>query len=113
MEKVFAAIASTARRQILAYLNDSELTAGEIGDRFDFSKPALSNHLRVLEEAGLINREKRGQFVYFKMNNERVANTVMSWATDFCPVGSGLKKESAERARQKSASDTSSTQDDS
>ena len=57
MDRVFEALASTPRRQILAYLNAGELTAGEIGARFDFSKPALSGHLRVLEQAGLIERE--------------------------------------------------------
>ena len=64
MDRVFEALSSSARRQILAYLHAGELTAGEIGDRFDFSKPALSNHLRILEEAGLVTREKRGQFAW-------------------------------------------------
>ena len=41
MDRIFEALASTPRRKILAYLNAGELTAGEIGERFDFSKPAL------------------------------------------------------------------------
>ena len=48
MDRIFEALASTPRRKILAYLNEGELTAGEIGERFDFSKPALSGHLRIL-----------------------------------------------------------------
>ena len=82
MDRVFEALASAARRKILAYLNEGELTAGEIGSRFDFSKPALSGHLRILEDAGLISREKRGQFVYFQLVPDRLANTVVS---DFAP----------------------------
>ena len=104
MERVFAALASTARRKILAYLNQGELTAGEIAERFDFSKPALSSHLRVLEEAGLIARDKRGQFVYFRLVPERVANTVFAWASELCPVAGPLKRESRANARQKSRS---------
>lgn len=101
MERVFAALASTARRKILAYLNEGELTAGEIADRFDFSKPALSSHLRVLEEAGLIAREKRGQFVYFRLVPERVANTVFAWAAELCPVAGPLKRESRANAKRR------------
>lgn len=93
MDRVFEALASSARRQILAYLHGTELTAGEIGARFDFSKPALSSHLRILEDAGLISREKRGQFVYFRQVPERLANTLFSWAAEVCPVAGPLKRE--------------------
>lgn len=93
MERVFEALASTPRRQILAYLNAGELTAGEIGARFEFSKPALSGHLRVLEEAGLIEREKRGQFVFFRLVPDRLANTIFAWAAEVCPVARPLKRE--------------------
>ncbi len=99
MDKVFSALASMPRRQILAYLNAGELTAGEIGDRFDFSKPALSNHLRILEEAGLIAREKRGQFVFFRLVPERIANTVFAWASEVCPVAGPLKRERRKGAK--------------
>ena len=99
MDKVFSALASMPRRQILAYLNAGELTAGEIGDRFDFSKPALSNHLRILEEAGLIAREKRGQFVFFRLVPERIANTVFAWASEVCPVAGPLKRDRRKGAK--------------
>ena len=99
MDKVFSALASMPRRQILAYLNAGELTAGEIGDRFDFSKPALCNHLRILEEAGWIAREKRGQFVFFRLVPERIANTVFAWASEVCPVAGPLKRERRKGAK--------------
>ena len=99
MDKVFSALASMPRRQILAYLNAGELTAGEIGDRCDFSKPALSNHLRILEEAGVIAREKRGQFVFFRLVPERIANTVFAWASEVCPVAGPLKRERRKGAK--------------
>ncbi|KGM25183.1 ArsR/SmtB family transcription factor [Stenotrophomonas maltophilia] len=100
MDRIFESLASTARRQILAYLSAGELSAGELAERFDFSKPALSSHLRILEEAGLIEREKRGQFVYFRQVPDRLANTLFSWAAEVCPVGGPLKREA--RARRKS-----------
>jgi len=93
MDRVFEALASTPRRKILAYLNAGELSAGEIGDRFEFSKPALSGHLRILEDAGLISREKRGQFVYFQLVPEKLANTIFAWAAEVCPVAGPLKRE--------------------
>jgi DNA-binding transcriptional ArsR family regulator len=98
MDRVFEALASTPRRRILAYLNGGELTAGEIAARFDFSKPALSGHLRILEEAGLIEREKRGQFVYFRLVPDRLANTVFAWVSELCPQGRPLKRESRAKA---------------
>lgn len=103
MERVFEALASTPRRKILAYLNEGELTAGEIGARFDFSKPALSGHMRILEEAGLVTREKRGQFVYFRLVPERLSNTIFSWAAEVCPVAGPLKRESRANARRNSS----------
>lgn len=103
MDRVFEALASTPRRRILAYLNGGELTAGEIASRFDFSKPALSGHLRILEDAGLIEREKRGQFVYFRLVPDTLANTVFAWVTELCPQGGPLKRESRKRAAEKRA----------
>ena len=100
MDRVFEALSSTPRRRILAYLNAGELTAGEIAARFDFTKPALSAHLRVLEEAGLIERERRGQFVYFRLVPDRLANTVFAWVSELCPQGRPLKREARARAEQ-------------
>lgn len=107
MDRVFEALASGPRRRILAYLDGGELSAGEIAERFDFSKPALSNHLRILEDAGLIAREKRGQFVYFSLVRERLVNTLNAWVQEFCPHGRPLKREARMRARAKRAQDQS------
>jgi len=59
MDAVFEALASQVRRRILAYLSAGSLTAGEIADRFDISKPSVSKHLSILENAGLIKGERR------------------------------------------------------
>ena len=94
MQRVFEALASTTRRKILAYLAHSSLTAGEIAERFDMSKPSISQHLGVLETAGLVTREKRGQFVHYSIVEESVANTLNGFVQEVCPVSRPLKRES-------------------
>ena len=97
MQRVFEALASTTRRKILAYLGDTELTAGEIAERFDISKPAVSQHLSVLENAGLVTREKRGQFVHYRLVEDNLANTLNGYLQEVCPVSRPLKRESKAR----------------
>lgn len=98
MDNIFAALASAPRRKILAYLSASDLTAGEIAARFDMSKPSISKHLSVLENAGLIKGEKKGQFVHYSMVQENLTNTLNGFIQDVCPVARPLKRESAARA---------------
>jgi DNA-binding transcriptional ArsR family regulator len=95
MDKVFEALASTPRRKILAYLAEVDLTAGEIAARFEMSKPAISKHLQVLENAGLIRGEKRGQFIHYSLVREALANTLNGFVQKVCPVSRPLKRESA------------------
>ena len=94
-DHVFAALASTARRKILAYLSAADLTAGEIADRFSISKPAISKHLQILENAGLVSSEKNGQFVTYSLVRENLANTLNGYVQEVCPVARPLKRESA------------------
>ena len=95
MEKVFEALASTPRRKILAYLSQVDLTAGEIAARFDMSKPAISKHLQILENAGLVRSEKQGQFVRYSLVTDNLVNTLNGFVQHLCPVSTPLKKESA------------------
>lgn len=99
MERVFEALASSPRRKILAYLSEAELTAGEIAERFDMAKPSLSKHLRVLENAGLVQSDKRGQFVFYRLVRDNLVNTLNGFVSSVCPVARPLKKESRELKR--------------
>lgn len=101
MDKVFTALASTPRRKILAYLSATSLTAGEISERFEMSKPSLSKHLSILENAGLISREKKGQYVHYSLVPANLTNTLNGFAQSICPVGGPLAKESREKAKDK------------
>jgi DNA-binding transcriptional ArsR family regulator len=93
-DKIFEALASLPRRQILAYLSEQELPAGDIAARFDMSAPAISRHLAVLENAGLIAGERRGQFVIYKLIPDSLVNTLTQFAFEICPVAGPIKRES-------------------
>jgi len=97
MDKIFAALSSTARRKILAYLSGGELTAGEIAARFSMSKPAVSKHLQILENAGLIRGDKRGQFIHYALVRESLTNTLNGYLQEVCPVSRPLKREAQRR----------------
>lgn len=101
IESTFEALASTPRRKILAYLSEASMTAGEIAERFEMTKPALSKHLKVLENAGLVRSEKKGQYVHYSLADKNMINTLHSFLATFCPTGGPLKKESAAKARQR------------
>src|SRR5215475_3023281 len=103
IDKVFEALASTPRRKILAYLSEVDLTAGEIAARFDMTKPAISKHLQILENAGLIRGEKRGQFVHYSLVRENLINALNGFVQKICPVSRPLRRESARLRRAHSA----------
>lgn len=90
---MFEALASTTRRKILALLGEGEMAAGAIAERFDISKPAVSQHLSVLENAGLVERERRGQFVHYRLVEENLANTLNTYLQQVCPVSRKIKRE--------------------
>ncbi len=99
IEKVFEALSNTTRRKILAYLSATSLTAGQVSDRFDISKPSMSKHLGILENAGLISGEKRGQFVHYSLVRDSLVNTLNGFVQEVCPVGRPIKQESRQLAK--------------
>ncbi len=94
MQRVFEALSSQIRRKMLAYLSHADLTAGEIAARFEISKPAVSQHLSILENAGLVTSEKRGQFVHYSIVRENLATTLTGYLQEVCPVSRPLAEES-------------------
>lgn len=68
MSKAFKALSDETRREILKLLNKGDMSAGEISEHFNMSKPSISKHLDVLREAELITSEKKGQFVIYSIN---------------------------------------------
>jgi ArsR family transcriptional regulator, arsenate/arsenite/antimonite-responsive transcriptional repressor len=98
IQRIFEALSSQVRRKILAYLAEAELTAGEIASRFNISKPSVSQHLTLLEAAGLVKSEKRGQYVHYSLVRESLTNTLNGYVQEVCPVARPLKKESQKLA---------------
>ena len=99
MQRVFEALSSPVRRKILAYLAHADLTAGEIAAKFEISKPAVSQHLSVLEVAGLVTSEKKGQYVHYSLAPDQLTNTLNSYVQEVCSVAKPLKRESAALAK--------------
>jgi DNA-binding transcriptional ArsR family regulator len=68
MDSLFKAMNDPTRREILTLLKRKDLTAGEIADAFNISKPSISHHLEILKNADLVTSEKKGQFVVYSIN---------------------------------------------
>jgi DNA-binding transcriptional ArsR family regulator len=102
-DKIFEALSSAPRRRILAYLSQTDMTAGEIARRFAgmMSQPAISKHLSVLENAGLVWREKRGQNVHYGLKEDALTGTLVHFLAEVCPRSRPFRKESAAAARRK------------
>ena len=73
MDLVARAIAAPRRREILALVRDGELSAGEIASRFDVSRPAISQHLAALREAGLLSERREGTRRLYRARPEALA----------------------------------------
>lgn len=77
MNNLFKALNDPTRRKILKMLQERDLTAGEIADAFDISRPSISHHLDILKQAELIYGERNGQFIMYAINTtvlEEAAN---------------------------------------
>src|SRR4051794_40231594 len=73
MEAALKAIAEPRRRRILALVRDEELSAGEIAAHFDVTRPAISQHLTVLKEAGLVSERRNGTRRLYQARPEGLA----------------------------------------
>ncbi|WP_299445028.1 helix-turn-helix transcriptional regulator [uncultured Phycicoccus sp.] len=62
LDETFAALANSTRRAILARLADGEASVNDLAAPFDLTLPAISKHIKVLEQAGLVTRGRRAQF---------------------------------------------------
>ncbi|MBD5010646.1 sporulation delaying system autorepressor SdpR, partial [Xanthomonas citri pv. citri] len=64
MNNVFKAISDPTRRKILDLLKGGDMTAGDIAEHFNISKPSISHHLNILKQAEVISDHRKGQFIY-------------------------------------------------
>jgi len=82
MNILFKALNDSTRREILELLKKKDMTAGEIADQFNISKPSISHHLDLLKQAGLVEAEKHGQFITYSLNTT-VVDELVKWFMQF------------------------------
>ena len=82
MNSLFKAFNDQTRRDILDLLKTRNMSAGEIADQFNISKPSISHHLDILKAAGLISSEKKGQFVIYSINTT-IMEDLLQWLLSF------------------------------
>jgi DNA-binding transcriptional ArsR family regulator len=99
----FAALAEPRRREILRLVASQERTAGSIAQRFDVTRPAISQHLRVLKDAGLLTERRDGTRRYYRARPETIAEL---WAQleAFWTESLRALKETAEQEEQQGRS---------
>ena len=80
MSGVFRALADPTRRRVLALLRERPMSAGELADQFDVSKPTMSAHFSVLREAGLIDASKHGKTIIYRLKMSVLEEALMGLA---------------------------------
>jgi ArsR family transcriptional regulator, arsenate/arsenite/antimonite-responsive transcriptional repressor len=91
LNDAFKALNDATRREILELLKKSDLTAGEIVERFDMTGPSISHHLEILKRSGLIEGRKEGQFIIYSINMT-VVDDILSWMTTLSKPSKKSKK---------------------
>ena len=82
MNNLFKAFNDPTRREILELLKNGDMTAGDIADQFEMSKPSISHHLDLLKQADLVVSIKQGQFVMYSLNMT-VMDEILAWFVQF------------------------------
>ncbi len=88
MNRVFKALSDPSRRQVLQLLRRRPMTAGELADEFDLSKPTMSAHFGVLREAGLVDASKKGTTITYRLKLSVLEDALLGFAESF-----GLERE--------------------
>jgi DNA-binding transcriptional ArsR family regulator len=80
MSGVFRALADPTRRRVLALLREKPMSAGELAEQFDVSKPTMSAHFTVLREAGLIDATRHGKSIVYQLKMSVLEEALMGLA---------------------------------
>lgn len=105
MQAVLNAVAAPRRREILTLVRDRELSAGEIASRFDVTRPAISQHLTVLREAGLVSERRAGTRRLYRVRPEGLAE-VQEFLAQFWDPRLARLKSAAEAEQRRENIDT-------
>ena len=99
------AIAAPRRREILRLVRDEELSAGEIASHFDVTRPAVSQHLTVLKEAGLVDERRNGTRRLYRARPEGLADLKAFLEEFWDDKLAALKREAEREEREKHGTD--------
>ncbi len=92
----FKALADPTRRKIVLLLKERDMTAGEIADQFDMTKPSISHHLNALKQALLVTDNRKGQNIYYSLNTT-VFQEVVKWFFNTTRVNEGGKADAEDK----------------
>jgi len=98
MNLVFKALSDPTRRKVLELLRKRPMTAGELADEFPVAKPTMSAHFAVLREANLVEQEKVGREIIYRLKMSVLEEALLSFAQAF---GMELLPRGANRAASK------------
>jgi DNA-binding transcriptional ArsR family regulator len=89
VESIFLALSHETRRQVLILLaqRGGELPSGYLAARFAHSWPTTTRHLKVLEEAGLVEVRREGRSSQYRLRRDHLWNVVSAWLRHFEPIG--------------------------
>jgi len=96
VNRVFKALSDPTRRHVLQLLRRRPMTAGDLADHFDVSKPTMSAHFHVLQEADLIEAEKTGRSIVYRLKMSVLEDALLGFAQT---LGWDMKPEAARPAR--------------
>jgi DNA-binding transcriptional ArsR family regulator len=94
LSTTFSALSDDTRRKILTLLRGGSMTAGDIAAAFELSKPTISHHLRVLDDAGLVRSERRGTFIVYTLQS----NVLEDLAQSVLDLSAQLPRRKAKRS---------------
>ena len=82
LNMIFKGLSDPIRRKIVYMLRQKDLSAGEIAEKFDITKPSISHHLNILKQAGMVIDERKGQNIYYSLNTS-VFEDLVSFGMNF------------------------------
>ena len=83
MNRVFKALSDPTRRRVLELLRKRPMSAGELAERFDVSKPTMSAHFAILRKAGLIAAERHGKSIVYELKMSVLEDALLGFARVF------------------------------
>lgn len=98
MNIVFKALSDPTRREILRLLGRGEMTAGQLGAKFEVSAPTMSHHFAALKEADLITSRREGTTIHYSLNTT-VMQDLMAWMMDLTGAKNGMRDTATKRKR--------------